>query len=156
MQILRGMELEDTDDEAGRPEQLDTVPPPEKPTVLYIEHDAATVRFVDLLLGQRPELKLLSAARGDVGLELAQQHQPAVILLDVHLPDVDGTDLLAAIRRDPVICRTPVIVLSAEHDRHFAAQMLAAGAQAFLPKPLDLAEFFAALDAVMRRGAPSS
>jgi DNA-binding response OmpR family regulator len=77
-------------------------------------------------------------------------------LLDVHLPDIEATELLAAIRRDPDIWRMPVIVLNAEHERHFAAQMLAAGAQAFLPKPLDPAAFFAALDAVMRRAAPSS
>jgi CheY-like chemotaxis protein len=81
--------------------------------VLYVEDDAANVRHVDLLLEQRPGLRLLSADRGQLGLELAGQHRSAVILLDVHLPDIEGTELLLAIRQDAIIWRTPVIVLSA-------------------------------------------
>jgi CheY-like chemotaxis protein len=151
MHFIRHMDGESDDDprSSGRLADTHSV---SKPTVLCIEADAPTVRFVDLLLEQRSEIRLLSADRGQPGLELARQHRPAVILLDVHLPDMEATDLLAAIRQDPFIWRTPVIVLSAEHERHFAAQMLAAGAQAFLTKPLDLAEFFTALDAVVPKG----
>jgi CheY-like chemotaxis protein len=123
-------------------------------TLLYVADNAANVRLVDLLLEQRPGLgRLLSTDRGQLGLDLARHHRPATILLDVRLPGTEGADLLRTIRQDP----TPVIVLSAESELRFAAQMLAAGAQAYLTKPLDLTEFFAALDAVIpRRAAPSS
>jgi DNA-binding response OmpR family regulator len=89
--------------------------------------------------------------RGQLGLELARQHRPDVIVLDVHLPDIEGIDFLRTIRQDPLLSRTPVIVVSAEDDRQLPMQMIAAGAQVYLTKPLNLFEFFAALDAVLPR-----
>jgi DNA-binding response OmpR family regulator len=74
-----------------------------------------------------------------------------VIVLDVHLPDIEGIDFLRTIRQDPLLSRTPVIVVSAEDDRQLPMQMIAAGAQVYLTKPLNLFEFFAALDAVLPR-----
>jgi CheY-like chemotaxis protein len=133
-------------------------PPPPRPqrTVLYIEDNEANLRLVERLLEQRPGVRVLSADRGQRGLELARQHRPDVILLDIHLPDMEGTDLLPILREDAVLGRTPVIVLSAENEPQLPAQMLAAGAQAYLEKPLDFAEFFAAIDGALRGGEASA
>jgi CheY-like chemotaxis protein len=79
-----------------------------------------------------------------------------VILLDIHMPDMEGTDLLPILRADAVLGGTPVIVLSAENEPQLPAQMLAAGAQAYLGTPLDFAEFFAAIDGALRGGEAST
>jgi CheY-like chemotaxis protein len=127
-----------------------TAAPPSSPrTILYIEDNAANLRLVELALARRPHARLLSADRGQLGLELARQRRPDLILLDIHLPDLEGTDLLPLIRQDPTLAQTPVIVISAENEPQLPARLLAAGAQAYLAKPLDLIEFFAAIDALL-------
>jgi CheY-like chemotaxis protein len=151
-----GMERKSGDDEEEEADHSDAAPSlstkrASARTLLYVDDNAANVRLVDLLLEQRPGVRLLSADRGRLGLELARQHRPDVILLDVHLPDIQGIDLLRIIRQDPLLSRTPVIVVSAEDDRQLPVQMIAAGAQVYLTKPLNLFEFFAALDAVLPR-----
>jgi CheY-like chemotaxis protein len=154
--MTRRWELESSDDEEEEADRFDAAPSvsthrASARTLLYIDDTAANVRLVDLLLEQRPGIRLLSADRGRLGVELAQQHRPDVILLDAHLPDIRGIDLLRTIRQDPLLARTPVIVVSAENDRQLPVQMIAAGAQVYLTKPLNLFESFAALDAVLPR-----
>jgi CheY-like chemotaxis protein len=156
MQVPRRMEPESSDDE---PDDSDAVPPVSttpgsRRTLLYIDDNTANVRLVDLLLEQRPGVRLVSADSGRLGLELARQHRPDVILLDMYLPDIQGIDFLRTIRQEPLLARTPVIVVSAEDDRQLPLQMIAAGAQVYLTKPLNLFEFFAALDAVLPRVEP--
>jgi CheY-like chemotaxis protein len=156
MHVPGGMELESSGDEEEEADRSDAAPPvstnhtPGR-TLLYVDDNAANVRLVDLLLEQRPGIRLVSADRGQVGLELARQHRPDVILLDMRLPDMEAADLLGAIRQDPLTWRTPVIVVSAENELQLSAQMIAAGAQAYLTKPLNLFEFLATLDAVLPR-----
>jgi CheY-like chemotaxis protein len=139
-----------------RPGQGAAEPPRPQRTVLYIEDNEANLRLVERLLEQRPGIRLLSADRGGRGLELARQHRPDLILLDIRLPDMEGTDLLPVIRADPDLGRTPVIMLSAEYEPQLPAQMLAAGAQAYLGKPLDFAEFYAAIDGALRGSEASA
>jgi CheY-like chemotaxis protein len=115
-------------------------------TVLYIDDNPANVRLVERLIEQRPGLRFMAAHLGQLGLDLAREHQPDLILLDLHLPDMEGAAVLRAIRQDPQLRQTPVVVLSAEAEPDLAAQMLAAGAQGYLMKPLDFDEFFAAVD----------
>jgi CheY-like chemotaxis protein len=115
-------------------------------TVLYVDDNPANVRLVARLIEQRPGLRFLSADLGRLGLDLARQHRPDLILLDLHLPDMEGAAVLRAIREDPQLRQTPVVVLSAEAEADLPAQMLAAGAQDYLLKPLDFDQFFAAVD----------
>jgi anti-sigma regulatory factor (Ser/Thr protein kinase) len=63
-------------------------------TILYIEDNLANMRLIELILEQRPGIKLLTAMQGQLGLELAREHQPDLILLDLHLPDISGYDVL--------------------------------------------------------------
>ena len=115
-------------------------------TVLYIEDNPACVSLVEGLLEERPRVRLLSADRGRLGLALAREHRPDVILLDLHLPDIEGTAVLRALRQDPALRDTPVIVLSAESDPNLPTKMLAAGVLAYLLKPFDSQRFFTVLD----------
>ena len=119
-------------------------------TVLYIEDNPDNVLLVEGLLEQRPGLRLLSAHLGQLGLALAREHRPDVILLDLHLPE--GTAVLRALRQDPALRHTPVIVLSAEADPNLPTDMLAAGVQAYLLKPFDFPRFFTVLDVSLAGG----
>jgi CheY-like chemotaxis protein len=124
-------------------------------TILYIEDNPDNVLLVEGLLEQRPGLRLLSAHLGQLGLALAREHRPDVILLDLHLPDMKGTAVLRALRRDPVLRQTPVIILSADGDPNLPTQMLAAGAQAYLLKPFDSQRLFTVIDVSIASGGRS-
>jgi signal transduction histidine kinase/ActR/RegA family two-component response regulator len=118
-------------------------------TVLYIEDNQSNLRLVQRILAHRPETVLLAAQQGRLGLELARAHLPELILLDLHLPDILGTEVLAQLQADPVTQDIPVVVISADATPHQIDSLLAAGARAYLTKPLDVREFFATLDSIL-------
>jgi DNA-binding response OmpR family regulator len=123
--------------------------------VLYIEDDPMSLKLVERLLEQRPEVELIMALEGKQGLTLARECRPDLVLLDLYLQDMDGEHVLRAIRAEPELRRTPVIVITAEPYPRLPERMRAAGAQAYLRKPLNFDEFFAAIDAALRQdGAP--
>ena len=120
--------------------------------VLYIEDTAANVRVIEGVLERRPGVQLLSAMFGRLGLELAREHHPDLIVLDLHLPDLPGERVLAELQEDPETRDIPVIVLSADATRE-REQMLVAGASAFLTKPIDLLRLLDVFDRYLGSGA---
>ena len=122
----------------GRPERARAP----RRTILYIEDNAANTRLVEVLLEQRPGVRLLTARNARTGLTVARESRPSLILLDLHLPDMEGADLLRALRADPELAATPVIVVSAEADPDLPERLRTAGAQGYLEKPLDFPRFF--------------
>ena len=124
-------------------------------TVLYIEDDPTSLQLVERLLEQRPGVELLTALEGKQGLTLARERRPTIILLDLHLQDMEGEDVLRAIRETPELRRPQVILLTAEPYPRLPERMRAAGAQAYLRKPLRFDEFFAAIDVAIQRGDAS-
>jgi PAS domain S-box-containing protein len=117
--------------------------------LLYIEDNFSNVTLVEQMLAERPALELMTAMQGRVGLELARQHSPDLILLDLHLPDVPGWQLLAQLKADHLTRDIPVIVISADATSHQIKRLLSAGARAYLTKPLDIPEFFRVIDEVL-------
>jgi CheY-like chemotaxis protein len=115
-------------------------------TVLYVEDNASNLRLVERIIARRPGLVLLHAATGRGGLDLARAHRPRVILLDLHLPDIHGEQVLEELVRDPRTADIPVIIISADATPRQIARLTAAGARAYLTKPIDIATFLAALD----------
>jgi len=77
---------------------------------------------------------------------LARQHRPDLILLDLHLPDISGEEVLRELHGDPELRQTPVIVLSADATPGQVQRLLATGVRAYLTKPLDVRQFVALLD----------
>jgi CheY-like chemotaxis protein len=133
-----------------RPQPAAATPPltaSRQRTILYIDDDEANLRLVEMLLTRHPAIEFLSDGRGRSGLELARARRPDLILLDLGLPDIAGAQVLTAIREDQDIAQTPVIVLTAEADPRVASRLLSAGAEAYLVKPLNVDEFFAAIEA---------
>ncbi|HUE76878.1 MAG TPA: ATP-binding protein [Longimicrobiales bacterium] len=118
-------------------------------TVLYIEDNPSNFKLVERVLGRRAGLTLLTAMQGGLGLEMAREHRPDLILLDLHLPDIHGSEVMRRIREDAVISRTPVVIISADVTTTQVKQLLDAGAQAYLPKPLDVLEFLRVVDEIL-------
>ena len=115
-------------------------------TLLYIEDNVANVRLLERILERRPGTRLLTAGQGRLGLDLARQHRPDLILLDLHLPDLDGAEALARLRADPATREIPVVILSADATPGSAEQLLAAGASHYLTKPIDVRELLEVVD----------
>jgi CheY-like chemotaxis protein len=84
--------------------------------------------------------------RLELGLDLAKEHYPDLILLDLHLPELPGEELLVRLRADPRTAGIPVVVLGADPPPSLVARLLGAGAHAFLTKPLDVGRFLEVVD----------
>jgi CheY-like chemotaxis protein len=82
--------------------------------VLYVEDLAHNVRLVEQFLAYRPTVTLISAMLAGIGLDLARQHHPDLVLADMHLPDMDGDELMLRLRADPATADIPVVMLSAD------------------------------------------
>jgi CheY-like chemotaxis protein len=107
-------------------------------TVLHIEDNPVNLGLVEKVLARRPGVRLLSAMQGGMGLELAREHRPDLVLLDAHLPDMPGEEVLRRLREDPATRHVPVVVISADAMADRVQRFLAAGARAYLTKPLDV------------------
>jgi PAS domain S-box-containing protein len=114
--------------------------------ILYIEDNFSNVTLVDQMLAERPALELMTAMQGRVGLELARQHAPDLILLDLHLPDMPGWQVLAQLKADQLTREIPVVIISADATSPQIKRLLSAGAHAYLTKPIDIAEFFRVIE----------
>ena len=123
-------------------------------TVLYVEDNPANLRLVEEIVALRPDLQLLSAADGALGVTLAQAHRPDVVLMDLNLPGIGGAEALALLRRDPRTARIPVIALTANAMPRDVEAGLAAGFFRYLTKPLDISALLAALDAALALPGP--
>ena len=82
--------------------------------MLYIEDNLSNLRLVEEILEHWPGITLLSAMQGTIGLDLAREHQPDLILLDLHLPDLSGDEVLRRLKSDPRTRSIPVVMLSAD------------------------------------------
>lgn len=120
-------------------------------TLVYIEDSLANLRLVERILAARPGTRVVAAMQGGLGRELVHQHQPDLVLLDLHLPDMPGEELLRQLRADPATREIPVIVLSSALGNGSGQRILALGAAAYLSKPLDVGQFLATVDCVLGR-----
>jgi signal transduction histidine kinase/DNA-binding response OmpR family regulator len=115
-------------------------------TVLYIEDNLANIRLMSEILARYPGVRLLEAMQGKLGLDLANTHTPDWILLDVHLPDMSGEDVLHSLLGDARTQKIPVTVLSADATPSQINRLKAAGAREYLTKPLNVKQMIALLE----------
>ncbi len=127
-----------------------------KLTILYIEDNPANITLVDAVLSMRDDLELLSATTGREGIELAIEHVPSLILLDLRLPDMYGTQVFRRLQADPITTGIPVIALSADVTRHRIDELLELGFFGFIAKPFDPEELLAQIDAATDPDAGAS
>ena len=104
-------------------------------TILYIEDNRANYELVQQVLADQTQFTLIWAKQGSIGLELAHQHRPHLILLDLHLSGIQGSTVLARLRQEEATRSIPVIVISADATQRQIEKLKAAGADAYLTKP---------------------
>ena len=116
--------------------------------VLIIEDDWAIARALCTRLGAcgfAPRV----ASDGESGIRIASEFQPEAILLDLRMPDMDGLEVLAILRKDRALAGIPVIVLTANVKDTARQEAKAAGAAAFFAKPFEHRQLVACLERVM-------
>jgi signal transduction histidine kinase/ActR/RegA family two-component response regulator len=118
-------------------------------TLLYVEDNPANLKLVESIIALSPDLRLLSAPDAHLGIALARTHTPDLILMDVHLPGMSGIDALRVLRADPATAAIPVIAVSASAMSHDIALAMSNGFFRYVAKPIDIAEFSAAIDSAL-------
>ncbi|MDT8383753.1 MAG: PAS domain S-box protein [Gammaproteobacteria bacterium] len=117
--------------------------------VLCIEDNAANLRLIRKIVAPRTDLELLAATSAEAGLEIAVTQRPALILLDINLPGMDGFAALRRLRENPATRDIPVVAVTANAMTTDIERGRAAGFADYLTKPLDLMAFNAVLDRLL-------
>ena len=115
--------------------------------VLYVEDNLSNIALIEHIMVHRPHVRLVAAMQGRLGLDLAREHRPDLILLDLHLPDISGEEVLHGLRQVAELKDIPVIVISADATRGRIRQTDHHGRLSItFPKPLDIKRFLELLD----------
>jgi signal transduction histidine kinase/ActR/RegA family two-component response regulator len=109
-------------------------------TILYIEDNPANIEVVSRFVKGLPNAALRSAASGRTGIESAARDNPDVILLDLDLPDLHGSQVLRELKADTTTAHIPTVILSADATPGAIRRLLDDGALAHLTKPIDLVQ----------------
>ncbi len=118
-------------------------------TILYIEDNLANLHLVQGVLAYRPSVNLISAMEGRLGVDLAINDHPDLILLDLDLPDIPGDDVFRQLKAEPATDEIPIVVVSADASTETLRRLEALGADRFLTKPLNLQLFLQTLDQLL-------
>jgi len=118
-------------------------------TVLYVEDNPANLRLVNQLLALRQNIHMWSAHEPLLGLELAAEHKPDLILLDINLPGMNGFDVLKHLRQRKETINTPVIAISANAMPKDIDKGMRAGFDGYITKPINVKSFLDAVDGVL-------
>jgi CheY-like chemotaxis protein len=118
-------------------------------TLLYVEDNSANLALVEQLIARRSDIRLLTAMNGTLGVELARNSRPDVILMDINLPGISGIEALQVLREDPATAHIPIVALSANAMPRDIKKGLEAGFFQYLTKPIKVNEFMGALDGAL-------
>ena len=119
--------------------------------VHYVEDNETNIEVMRGILAQRPQVQMEVSVTGLDGLAAIRARRPDLILLDMHLPDLSGIELLRHFKADPETASIPVLIVSADALAPQIDAALAAGATRYLTKPVDVAELLGALDDLLDR-----
>jgi DNA-binding response OmpR family regulator len=121
--------------------------------ILVVDDDAKIVRLVRTYL-EREGFTVVTAGDGPAALDAIETHRPALVVLDLMLPELDGRAVIRAVRRDEEAGRTPILVLSARSSTIDRIAGLEDGADDYLPKPFSPAELVLRVKSILRRATP--
>jgi signal transduction histidine kinase len=122
-------------------------------TLLYVEDNESNIAVMRDLVDALGTVELLTATEPDHGLVLARTHRPDIIILDINLPGMTGFDMLAQLKSSALTAAIPVMALSAAALPHEVERGMEAGFTHYLTKPLNVPEFVAALDGILKEAA---
>ncbi|WP_019873443.1 ATP-binding protein [Sporichthya polymorpha] len=117
-------------------------------TVLSVEDNPANIRLLQEIVSRRPAWRLVSAGQGQLGLDIATVDPPTLILLDLHLPDMRGEEVLRRLKTEDRTASVPVVVVSADATPGQMDRLLAAGAASYLTKPIEVSQLLGVLDRI--------
>ncbi len=126
-----------------------------KAPILVVDDDAKIVRLVRTYL-ERDGFSVVTASDGPAALDAIETHAPALVVLDLMLPELDGRAVIRAVRRDEEAGRTPILVLSARSSTIDRIAGLEDGADDYLPKPFSPAELVLRVKSILRRTATAA
>jgi PAS domain S-box-containing protein len=109
--------------------------------VLYVEDNLPNLRLIEQVLARRYRVEMIPTLQGSLALDLARQHLPDLILLDLHLPDIPGEEVLQRLQADPSTSEIPVIVVTADATPQSRSRLMSSGAFGFATKPIHVSRF---------------
>ena len=140
----------DRQDRTGAGGELAIEPRLQRPRqwrILYVEDNLSNLALVERVLRRHTAVELISAMQGSLGLELASKHHPDLVVLDVHLPDMSGIEVLKHLHAESP--DVPVVVVTADATPRQAEALRRLGAAEYLTKPLDVRRFLAAINELL-------
>jgi two-component system phosphate regulon response regulator PhoB len=121
--------------------------------ILIAEDEPAIAEVLEYNL-EKEGFTVESESRGDLALAAVRRRPPDAVILDLMLPELDGLEVLRALKRDPRTARIPLVVLTAKGEEVDRIVGLELGADDYIPKPFSPREVVLRLKAVLRRAAP--
>ncbi len=118
-------------------------------TVLFLEGSLASFALVEAVLARLPQVRVVPIMQGRLGLALALSEQPALILVDLELPDLPGTAVVRALQGDRRTRSIPVITVGSAKTASLAAHLQELGARAHVTQPLNVSQFLALVQDVL-------
>ena len=118
--------------------------------ILIVEDNEKNRKLVRDVL-QHTGYKTLEAETGEDGVRLAQESRPALVLMDIQLPGMNGIEALGRLRADPKTKKIPVIAVTASAMTHDRAKIMAAGFDGYQSKPINVKEFLVAVREMLDR-----
>jgi type II secretory ATPase GspE/PulE/Tfp pilus assembly ATPase PilB-like protein/ActR/RegA family two-component response regulator len=122
----------------------------EHPRILVVDDDAITRMLVKMLLA-RERYEVLEAANGRDAVEIASRERPDLLLIDLNMPEMDGYQAIAALRKDLSLATLPIVVLTSEEGPGIERRVLELGADDYMLKPFDPDVLLSRVNAVFRR-----
>ncbi len=122
----------------------------------YVEDNASNVKLKERIIAQRPHVRMITAQQGNIALKLARQHRPDVVLLDLHLPDMNGDQVLGWLRSDPETAGIPVVMLSADATEGEQERLKELGACAYITKPFQVPNLLQVIDSALAGGVTTA
>ena len=120
-------------------------------SVLYVEDDAVNTQLIEWVFALRPDLSLRCVADGQAALAAVRDAAPDLLLVDMHLPDMSGLELFAALQADAAAARIPCIALSADAVPEFMQRARDAGFFDYLAKPFEIDALLRSIDSALDR-----
>jgi signal transduction histidine kinase/CheY-like chemotaxis protein len=147
IRLARARRASDAAPSSQRPTEPASPPSVNRPRIaLVIEDNESNLVLMRALLARRPQWTLNIARDGVAGLRAARAQPPSLILLDLHLPELSGQAVLAALRADPVLRDVPVVIVSADVLPTTLEELRRLGADDYLTKPIDVSRLLGLLD----------
>jgi CheY-like chemotaxis protein len=125
----------------------------EEKVILSVEDNPVVLSLLNGIINLRPQMRIVSIQNGSKAFQAVLDNHPDMVLLDLHLPDVDGEEVLRELKKDPRTSAIPVVILSADAISERAQTLLTAGAEAYVTKPIRISTFLGLIDETLAKSA---